>query len=1200
MNKIVSILFLFVFLFSCTHNVEEKQHTTVKPNVKEAKGYIVPKDSIAEPKVIFVNQSKLKRIRAGKPKVVTTNLNVHPVGKPKIILAGNPKIIMPGTDTFSLPKVVPAIDRPLLVKHPKPTPALPFRMKDAATCNIQYLDVDQGMNSSYVLSILEDKRGNLWLGTNGGGVSKYDGKSFTHYTDKEGLSSNYVRAILEDKRGNIWFGTYGGGVSKYDGKSFTHYTDKEGLSNNTIRSLLEDKSGNIWFGSDGGGVSKYDGKSFTHYTEKEGLSNNTVLSMLEDTNGNIWFGTNGGGVSKYDGKFFVQYTDKEGLSNNTVWSMLEDKSGNIWFGTNGSGISKYDEKSFTHYTEKEGLNSNEVWSMLEDRRGNIWFGSYGGGVSKYDGKCFTNYTDKEGLSNNTVRSILEDKSGNLWFGTDGGGVSKYNGQSFRFYTEKEGLNSNEVWSILEDKSGNIWFGKDNGGVSKYDGKSFTHYTDKEGSNNNTILSLLKDKSGNLWLGKDGGGVSKYDGKFFTHYIDKDGLSCNTVLSILEDKSGNIWFGTDGGGVSKYDGKFFTHYTDKEGLSKNTILSMLEDKKGNLWFGTYGGGLTKYDKRSFTHYTKKEGLSNNTVLSMLEDKSGNIWFGTNGGGVCKYDGKFFTYYTDKEGLSNNTIWSILEDKSGNLWFSTEKGLNCFLLGEKGLKRQKSEEKNNPQIMVFHKEDGLKAEDFFSNSALLDSKNCIWWGSGKALSMLNMNEFELNEKEPEIQLENIYLQENFIDYRNLKIELIDSTFTNEYEGLKKLNFNDVAKFHNYPNDLELPYYLNHLTFQFSAIDWYAPHKLKYQYKLDGLDPDWSNLTPDNKADYRNIPFGKYIFKVRAIGSANKWSKTFEYSFVICPPWWSAWWAYLIYVFSGITIIILMIRWNGKRLRARAKELKIKVEEATLEIKEQKNLIEEKHKEITDSINYAERIQRSLLASKKLLDENLKDYFILFKPKDVVSGDFYWANKFNNNQFVLVCADSTGHGVPGAIMSILNIACLKEASLQGITSPDLLLNETRRLVIENLKNDGSTEGGKDGMDGSLLSFDFKNNILHCASANNPVWVIRNVSSSAVENKHELIEIKADRLPIGKHDRDNIPFNLHTLNLQKGDVVYLLTDGYPDQFGGLAGKKFKYKKLQELLLSIASESMAIQKQKLMVVFENWKGNLEQLDDVTIVGVRV
>jgi serine phosphatase RsbU (regulator of sigma subunit) len=290
----------------------------------------------------------------------------------------------------------------------------------------------------------------------------------------------------------------------------------------------------------------------------------------------------------------------------------------------------------------------------------------------------------------------------------------------------------------------------------------------------------------------------------------------------------------------------------------------------------------------------------------------------------------------------------------------------------------------------------------------------------------------------------------------------------------------------------------------------------------------------------------------------------------------------------IIFMIFSFSGMSTR-----YKLTRENFINSIKLQKSfyVIEEKQKEILDSINYAERIQRSLLASKKLLDENLNDYFILFKPKDVVSGDFYWAAKLHNNNFVLVTGDSTGHGVPGAIMSIVNIASLKEAVIQGITSPELLLNETRRLIIENLKNDGSREGGKDGMDGNLLCFNLKNKVLYAACANNPIWIIRG---------NELIEIKADRMPIGKHEEDKTSFTLHTLNLQNGDIVYTLTDGFADQFGGPHGKKFKYKKLQELLLSITHEPMEIQKQKLNAIFENWKGNLEQVDDVCLIGVKI
>jgi serine phosphatase RsbU (regulator of sigma subunit) len=263
---------------------------------------------------------------------------------------------------------------------------------------------------------------------------------------------------------------------------------------------------------------------------------------------------------------------------------------------------------------------------------------------------------------------------------------------------------------------------------------------------------------------------------------------------------------------------------------------------------------------------------------------------------------------------------------------------------------------------------------------------------------------------------------------------------------------------------------------------------------------------------------------------------------------------------------------------------------EIELQKQLIEESHKEITDSINYAERIQRSFIATKETLDENLNDYFVLFKPKDVVSGDFYWADKLNNGNFALATADSTGHGVPGAIMSLLNITSLEKAIEINIQPSDIL-NATRKTIIERLKKDGSSEGGKDGMDASLTVYDFKNKKLIIAAANNPVWIVRGT---------ETIEIKADKMPVGKHDRDTTSFTQQEIDLQTGDVVYTLTDGFADQFGGVQGKKFMSKKLRELLSTNAHLPMQKQKELLDIIFKNWVGNLEQVDDVTLIGVRV
>jgi serine phosphatase RsbU (regulator of sigma subunit)/Tfp pilus assembly protein PilF len=290
----------------------------------------------------------------------------------------------------------------------------------------------------------------------------------------------------------------------------------------------------------------------------------------------------------------------------------------------------------------------------------------------------------------------------------------------------------------------------------------------------------------------------------------------------------------------------------------------------------------------------------------------------------------------------------------------------------------------------------------------------------------------------------------------------------------------------------------------------------------------------------------------------------------------------LYGGLVLVLLFagLMYNRFKVTQRQNEV----------ISEQKHLIEEKHKEITDSIDYAERIQRSFLASKELLDENLKDYFVLFRPKAVVSGDFYWASKLSNGHFALATADSTGHGVPGAIMSLLNITSLEKA-VEDHVDPAAILNATRRTIIERLQKDGSAEGGKDGMDASLCVYDLKNKKLHIASANNPVWIIR---------RTEIIEIKPDKMPIGKHDKENISFIQQEITLQAGDIVYTLTDGFPDQFGGDKGKKFSSKNLRELLAANAFLPMEKQKELLERTFHDWAGGLEQVDDVTLIGVRI
>jgi tetratricopeptide (TPR) repeat protein/serine phosphatase RsbU (regulator of sigma subunit) len=300
---------------------------------------------------------------------------------------------------------------------------------------------------------------------------------------------------------------------------------------------------------------------------------------------------------------------------------------------------------------------------------------------------------------------------------------------------------------------------------------------------------------------------------------------------------------------------------------------------------------------------------------------------------------------------------------------------------------------------------------------------------------------------------------------------------------------------------------------------------------------------------------------------------------------------YALYGGVIFLILLAGVAFRGYNRKKRDNVLITSQKEEVELQKLQVEEAHKEIRDSINYAERIQRSFLATDDLLNNSLKDYFVFFQPKDVVSGDFYWATKLTNNNFAIVTADSTGHGVPGAIMSILNISSLEKAIDKKLLKPAEIFNHTRDTIINRLSNDGSKDGGKDGMDASIISFDFDNNKFSYAAAQNPIWIIR---------KGELIEIKPEKMPVGKHHHDAVPFVGGEFEMEKGDVVYTITDGFQDQFGGIKGKKFKVKPFKEFLISIVDLPMVEQREKIQQTFTDWKGNEEQVDDVCVIGVRI
>ena len=867
-------------------------------------------------------------------------------------------------------------------------------------------NTEQGLALNSVACGYRDKSGNIWFGTLGGGVNRYDGKSFATFTTTQGLANNTVYSITEDKKGNLWFGTSGGGVSRYDGKSFVNFTRAQGLANNIVYCIMEDKRGNFWFGT-GGGVSYYDGKSFTNFSTTPGLANSTVKSIMEDNAGNLWFATNGSGAIRYDGNTFVTFTVAQGLADNSVNSIIEDKKGNIWFGTNGGGVSRYDGKSFTSYTTDQGLANNNILNVLEDKKGNIWFATDGGGVSRYDGKSFVTFTMAEGLANNTVWGITEDKTGNLWFATIGGGVSRYVGKSITNFTTADGLVNNIVYSIMENNRGDLWFGTLEGGKSRYDGKFFTNFATTPGVANYTIKCIIEDRAGNLWFASDGGGVSRYNGKSFTNFTTADGLANNIVYSITEDKMGKIWFGTDGGGVSRYDGKSFVTFTTADGLANNNIWSILKDHAGNLWFATYGGGVSRYDGKSFTNLTTEEGLASNNVWNITEDKAGNLWFGTSGGGVSRYDGKSFINFTTAQGLADNVVYAIVIDSVNNIFIGTNMGFSVFKEFRSSITdpSQKnviipvvnslsSQELKNYQSVFeyYNKKTGYPIKNVNINAMLCDSKGIIWAGCGdNKLIRFDYNAILKSTSPPAVFIQAVKIQQENISWYNLINNDKKKKTTPEFDSLAILNeealtfgrtlseierdsirhklsgikFDSITRFYPLPENLVLPYKQNSVTFEFVAIEPARHFLVRYQYILEGYDRDWSPITDNTSATFGNIPEGTYTFRLKARSPDGVWSEPITYTFKVLPPWYRAWWAYAMFVMLFASGIFGIIRWRTRSLHMQAKVMKKKIEEATKEIRQKKDVIEkEKEKSEQKSIELETTLQNLKATQQQLV--------------------------------------------------------------------------------------------------------------------------------------------------------------------------------------------------------------------------------------------
>lgn len=891
---------------------------------------------------------------------------------PVRIVAGKPVVIK--TDTCPPPRCIVIPEKPF--NYPTKIAGVtkfikllqPIKKPVDFSIALQNFNTDKGLALSSVLSSCKDRNGNLWFGTDGGGVSRYDGKSFTNFTLGHGLGHNSVYCIHEDKKGNIWFGTNGGGLSKYDGKSFVTFTVAQGLSSNAVHSLIETKDNRLWIGTEKG-VSIYDGKSFIRFNASTELDSCEVDCMTEDSNGTIWFGTNEHGAFKFTGDSCIHFTANNGLADNNVRSIIQDSS-IIWLGCE-SGLVKYKDKLFSTITTKEGLRDNNINCIHKDNQQNIWVGN-SGGINKYDGHSFKTIATNENLLNSEVYCITEDNSGNLWFGTYGGGLFLYSNSGC---TTSNNLAGNVVNNIIEDKAGNIWFGTD-GGVTRNDGKIFTSYSISQGLADNRVLSIAEDSAGLLWFGTYGKGVSSYDGKCFTTFTTDNGLVDNTVWVITKDLSNNIWMGTNGG-VSKYKNGVFTNYNTNTGLSNNKIRCITPDNFGNIWFGTDGGGVCYFNGKTFTNFTTKQGLANNSIYCITKDQTGNLWFGTAGGGISilsvdilnkltSYENRgldkfeqrdqIFKNFTTEDGLANDVVYDIVENKQGDVIIGTNEGFTVLNGGYDSIKKTAAKK----GITYLNQKTGYPIKDININALYMDSIGIIWAGTGDKLIRFDFNSILKPNSKPTVVIQNIKLNNQNISWydlerskgKNESFELDSLTFppniTEEAivfgsslsnakrDSMRKtfdgVLFDSISRFYYLPINLVLPCIDNNITFDYAAIEPARPFLVRYQFMLVGFDKTWNPVTDRTHASFGNLFEGAYTFKLRAKSPEGIWSDDISYSFIILPPWYRTWWAYTMYVVIFLALFIGYIRWRLFDLKREKEILEEKVALRTSELKKE----------------------------------------------------------------------------------------------------------------------------------------------------------------------------------------------------------------------------------------------------------------------------
>lgn len=777
---------------------------------------------------------------------------------------------------------------------------------------------------------------------------------------------------------------------------------------------------------------------------------------------------------------------------------------------------------------------------------------------------------KTGLFENNVKAAFQDANGNLW-------LPNYYGISYveinsplLKYGRENGI-SGLVQASCYYK-GNLFIGTDKG--LQVFNSAMNSFNDVLGFNKQVWFLLNYN---NILFICSAKGVFIYDGKHIKQISEE-----STTYLLNDPYQPNVIYAATQNGASVYNLSGSEFIFIKSYNLGAEVKSIAADYNKNIYFSTDFNGIYYLNfKKSYLidSIKQQQGLPDDKRENYVFNYKYNLLIGTNDGiyAISQSDNKPFfckkdpTFHSITKGIE---IFRALE-------------INGDLFCSETIKME-NEDRYESKYAYFKNRNNKIIEDNSGISKLKGIKpNLISYDSVRKVILISADE-------------GLYLLSQQNNTTKKTYNLFLGSLINNKEDTIAVNMVSSSNFSEL--NIEIPFADNNMAFKLGYSCFENPESVEFSYFLEGKDNDYRKWEKNSEIEFSNLFEGKYTLHVKTKNEISDQILEMHIPFVIVAPWYRSIFAYIIYGIVFILFLYIIIKLNTKRLTALNVKLEGIIKQRTSVIEEQVHLLEHQKQEITDSINYAQRIQQSILPSFKEISEAYKNCFIFFQPKDIVSGDFYWFKKINDQEFLIACADCTGHGVPGAFMSMICSEKLSEAVTYS-TDPDKILYYTNNGIKEALRQNQQEEGkSKDGMEIALIRYNTITKTVSYSGANRPLWLIKNsINSSPAESgtNKEIIETKATKASIASFTEFNFEYKQHELVLESGDMVYLTTDGFPDQFGGPDGRKFMTKNMKTFLVDICNLPMEEQKVLVTNKINEWKGSLEQVDDLLVIGLK-